>query len=52
MTVAQGREITVQKQVNGVVEVSFEEVCKDARSSPDYQAIGDHFISVIIRGVP
>jgi len=32
--------------------MTFEELCKEARSSPDYMAIGESFISIIITGVP
>ena len=31
---------------------TFKELCDEARGSPDYQALGREFKSVILRGVP
>ena len=32
--------------------MTFSELCDDARGSPDYQALGKHFSTIILRGVP
>ena len=34
--VAQGRTIPVKKQAKQVAEMTFKELCDDARGSPDY----------------
>ena len=52
MEVAQGRTIPVNRQAKGVAEMSFSELCDEARGSPDYQAIGRNFNTLILRGVP
>ena len=50
--VAQGRTLPVKKQAKGVAMMSFKELCDEARGSPDYQALGRNFSTVILRGVP
>ena len=35
-----------------MAELTFSELCDDARSSPDYQALAKSFNTVILRGVP
>ena len=32
--------------------MTFKELCDEARGSPDYQAIGRNFNTLILRGVP
>lgn len=32
--------------------MTFSELCDEARGSPDYQALGKNFSTVILRGVP
>jgi predicted ATPase len=35
-----------------VAEMTFDELCKEARGSPDYMAIGERFHTIILRKVP
>ena len=42
----------MNRQAKGVAEMSFSELCDEARGSPDYQAIGRSFNTLILRGVP
>ena len=50
--VAQGRTLPVKRQAKLVAEMTFKELCDSARGSPDYQALGHNFNTVILRGVP
>ena len=52
LEVAQGRTLPVNRQAKGVAEMTFKELCDEARGSPDYQAIGRNFNTLILRGVP
>ena len=52
LTIAQGRTLPVTKTAKHVAEFSFRELCQEARSSSDYQAIGERFNSIILRDVP
>ena len=36
VTVAQGRTLPVKRQAKGVAEMTFKELCDQARGSPDY----------------
>ena len=50
--VAQGRSLPVKRYAKGVAEMSFQELCDEARGSPDYMAIGKNFNTLILRDVP
>ena len=50
--VAQGRTLPVSKAAKGVAMMSFKELCDEARGSPDYQALGKNFSTLILRKVP
>lgn len=52
LVVAQGRTLQCQKASQFVAEFTFDELCKEAVSAPDFQAIGTRFTTLILRGVP
>lgn len=47
-----GREVVIPKACDGVCYFYFHEICGEARSSADYQAIAKTFHTVFINGVP
>lgn len=52
LVVAQGRTLPVKRQAKGVAEMTFTELCDRPRGSPDFQAVGAEFNTLILRGVP
>lgn len=42
----------VKRQAKGVAEMTFKELCDQPRGSPDFQAVGTAFNTLILRGVP
>lgn len=50
--VEQGRELRVPKTAHGVAWFSFDELCSDAKGTPDFLAIAKAFHTVILEGVP
>lgn len=52
ITVEQGRELFVAKAAHGVAWFTFDELCRDAKGTPDFIAITKHFHTVILEGVP
>jgi cell division protein ZapE len=47
-----GREIAVVKSARGVAYFDFEELCQRPLGAEDYIAVGDHFHTIILGGIP
>jgi cell division protein ZapE len=47
-----GREIDVVKTARGVAYFDFEELCQRPLGAEDYIAVGDHFHTIILGGIP
>jgi cell division protein ZapE len=47
-----GREIDVVKSARGVAYFDFEELCQRPLGAEDYIAVGDHFHTIILGGIP
>ncbi|MBY0428703.1 MAG: AFG1 family ATPase [Alphaproteobacteria bacterium] len=52
IVVEQGRELHISKTAHGVAWFSFDELCRDAKGTPDFLAITHHFHTIILEGVP
>lgn len=52
ITVEQGRELFVSKTAHGVAWFSFDELCREAKGTPDFIALTKHFHTIILEGVP
>lgn len=52
VVVEQGRELHVSKAAHGVAWFTFDELCRDAKGTPDFLAIADNFHTIILEGVP
>lgn len=50
--VDQGRELHVSKTAHGVAWFTFEELCRDAKGTPDFLAIAKNFHTIILENVP
>ena len=50
--VEQGRELHISKAAHGVAWFIFDELCRDAKGTPDFIAIADNFHTIILEGVP
>ena len=50
--VEQGRELHISKTAHGIAWFSFDELCRDAKGTPDFLAIAKHFHTIIVEGVP
>ncbi|MDX1923484.1 MAG: cell division protein ZapE [Alphaproteobacteria bacterium] len=52
IVVEQGRELHVSRAAHGVAWFTFEELCRDAKGTPDYLALAKNFHTIILEGVP
>lgn len=52
IVVEQGRELHISKAAHGVAWFTFDELCREAKGTPDFLAIAEHFHTIILQDVP
>ena len=52
INVAQGRTLFLPKENKRVAELTFNDLCEEAKGSTDYMALAQYCTTVIIREVP